>query len=214
MPERIRVLVADDHLMWRNMLEKELQTRYEVVLGASTIAEMDEAFRRGGFEVVLMDLSWGPEGSVTLHLPRWQRLQPAVRVIILTAIDEWFLGQMLLEGGARGFLGKGSNLSEVFDAGESVAMRQTYMGHDLHPPPQRSPRAANHELPFIALRILEYLAHGLNRGEVAKALHVDVRTVDYHIGTIHKLVGIGRWERPSWQEIFARIGAKAADGPS
>lgn len=214
MSERIRILVGDDHRMWRQMAENELQKRYEVVPGASTIAEMDEAFRLGGFDVVLMDLSWGSEGSVTPHLSRWHRLQPAVSVIILTAIDEWFLGQALLEAGARGFLGKRSKFSEVFDAVDAVMRGETYLGRDLHPPPRRSQRAANHDLPVVALRILEYLAHGLNRKEIARALNIDVRTVDYHIGNLRKLAGIGRWERHNWQEIFARICAKAADRAS
>lgn len=214
MPDRLRVLVADDHRMFREVLERSLVDVYDIVPGGSTIAEVDAAFRRGGFDVAILDLSWGTEGSVNQYLPRWYGMQPAVRVIIVTAIDEWFLGQAMLEGGAHGFLGKRSDFAEVFDAVDAVAKGETYMGRDLHPPPRRSPRAPHQDLPIVALRILEYLAHGLNRREIAKALHIDVRTVDYHIGKLRKAVGIGRWERPNWQEIFARIGANAAERPS
>ncbi|MBK6495920.1 MAG: response regulator transcription factor [Gemmatimonadetes bacterium] len=190
MPDRLRVLVADDHRMFREALERSLADVYDVVPGGSTIAEVDAAFRRGGFDVAILDLSWGTEGSVNQYLPRWYGMQPAVRVIIVTAIDEWFLGQAMLEGGAHGFLGKRSDFAEVFDAVDAVAKGETYMGRDLHPPPRRSPRAANHDLPIVALRILEFLAHGLNRNEIAKALHIDVRTVDYHIGSSARSSGL------------------------
>lgn len=199
--------------MWRQMMEDALRDTYEVVPGASTIADVDEAFRRGGFDVVLLDMSWGPEGPVTPHLHRWYGLQPAARVIILTAMDEWFLGQAFLEGGARGFLGKRSDFFEVFDAVDAVAKGETYMGRDLHPPPRRSPRAAGHKLPVVALRILGYLAHGIARKEIATALHLDLRTVDYHIAKLRQLFGIRRWQRPNWPEVFSRSGANGADTP-
>jgi DNA-binding response OmpR family regulator len=74
--------------MLRQMMEETLRDKDKVVPGASTFTEEDDAFRRGKFDVALLDLSWGPEGPVAPHLPRWCGMQPAARVSILTATDE------------------------------------------------------------------------------------------------------------------------------
>lgn len=209
MSERVRVLVADDHRMIRHALEESLSRRYDVIPGASTLREIDDAFRRGGFDVAVLDMSWGREGPVTPHLPRWYKCQPAVRVIILTALDEYYLGKAFLEGGAHGFLGKRSDFSEILTAVDAVFRGEIYFGSDLKPPPKRAASASGEGLPAIALHILELLAYGWSRKEIAKALNLSVKGVDYHIGTIRSVYGIAPWDRPNWPELFA----KSTEGP-
>lgn len=211
-PDRVRVLVADDHRMFRQLMEQYLAKVYEIVPGASTLPELDAAFRRGGFDVALVDLSWGHEGPVTPHLRRWYGLQPASHIVILTAIDEYFLGQSFLEGGARGFLGKRSDFAEVVSAVASVASGESYFGRDLKPPPKRAASAVGEELPVIARHILELLACGWSRKAIAKALNLSVKGVDYHIGVLRTSFGVGPWERPNWPALFARSGTDRLDG--
>lgn len=214
MSDRARVLVADDHRMFRQMLEEALSHFYDVVPGASTLRELDDAFRRGGFDIAIVDLSWGPEGSVSPYLARWYGLQPTARVIILTAMDEYHLGKAFLEGGARGFLGKRSNFSEIEAAVDAVLRGEIYLSRDLTPPSKRAPSARGNELPSIARCVLEYLAYGWSRKEIARALNLSVKGVDYHIGAIRNFFEIGSWERPRWPELFAKATEGLRDGRS
>jgi DNA-binding NarL/FixJ family response regulator len=210
MSSPVRVLVADDHWMFRQAVESWLSEQGFVVQGASTLDELDAALNRGGIDAALVDLSWGDEGAVTARLPAWYKRHPSCRVIILTAHDDWYLGQELIRGGARGFLGKRSDFSALFEAIHAVVRGETYFDTTIHPRPKRSPAVVAPGLPSIRFRIVEFLACGWSRKEIAKALNITTKTVDYHIAKVKFLYGIGRWQRTNWKAICATLSSQMA----
>lgn len=196
-----RVFVADDHRMFRDLMERFLSARFEVVPGASTLAEADVAFRHGGFDVAIVDVSWGKEGPVTPRLKRWYLLQPQCHVIILTALDDWFVGRAFLAEGARGYMGKRSDFREVLDAIDAVMAGGTYMGRTMVPHPPVAAPPMERQLPAEAARVLDLLSEGWSRKAIAAALCTHIKTVDYHIARIKRLFGVPRSTRPEWRRL-------------
>lgn len=212
MAERVRVLVADDHRLFRELLEVALGSVYETVSGASTLHELESAFTRGGFEVAVLDVSWGDEGPVTPRLRHWIRIAPSVRVILLTAFDDYHVGQKFLEMGVSGYLGKRSDFSEVFDAIEAVMRGESYLGKRLARPRHEPGIVEEERLPSETLRVLGPLAEGWSRKQIASTLHLHIKTIDYHIKRIKAYYGAVGIKQPNWRRLLTWSRARGGEG--
>ena len=88
MPDVLRVMVVDDHPMWRDGVARDLSDAgFEVVATADSV---DSAARRGEAvrpDVVLMDMQL-PDGNGAQATVRLLEASPATRVLVLSASDE------------------------------------------------------------------------------------------------------------------------------
>jgi DNA-binding NarL/FixJ family response regulator len=113
----IRVLIADDHLMFAEALTTLLERneRIEVVGAATTGADaIDQALMRE-VDVVVMDVGMpGIDGFETTR--RLRTIAPATRVIVLTGLSDSGLEQRAADAGASALLTKGAADREVVDA--------------------------------------------------------------------------------------------------
>ncbi len=113
----IRVLIADDHLMFAQALTTLLEQneRIEVVGAATTGADaIDQALMREA-DVVLMDVGMpGLDGFETTR--RLRTIAPTTRVIVLTGLADDGLEQRAADAGASALLTKGAADREVVDA--------------------------------------------------------------------------------------------------
>lgn len=203
MSERIRVLVADDHLLFRELVEAELGKEFCVVPGASTFARADAAFARGGFEVAVIDLSWADEGPVAPRLPLWRRLHPSCRWIMLTGYNESGLCQGYLAAGAQGYVVKQSTMVELSEAVHAVMRGETFISAQVLPAPHELCGPHPRWLPAATARVLSRLADGWSRKQIAKEYQLHINTVDYHIMKLKEFFGVGPRERPSWARLLA-----------
>jgi two-component system, NarL family, response regulator YdfI len=131
-PERIRVVIADDHPVVRSGLRLMLQMRPEFELmgeaedGASVVHLVGEACP----DVVLMDLRMpGMDGLEAIEVIR--RDWPQVAVIILTTYNEDTLMIRGLRAGARGYLLKDADLETIFQAMRRAAHGEMLVQPDV-----------------------------------------------------------------------------------
>jgi DNA-binding NarL/FixJ family response regulator len=191
----MRVLLADDHALFRDGLASLLQARdIEVAGHACDGLEALELARRLNPDVVLMDLAMprcgGLEGTRMIK----QEL-PGITVVILTvseADDDLFEA---IRAGASGYLVKSSPAEEFFgllealDRGEAplspgLAMRIIrHLGeHEDQPPGQGLGLTPRED------EVLRLVAQGLTNQDIAAALFISVATVKFHMTHIlHKL---------------------------
>lgn len=198
----IRVLLADDHALFRSGLAALLagHAEFEVVGEA---ADGFEAVRQAAAlrpDIILMDI--GMPGLGGVEATREIRKQcPAVRILALTQHDEDGYLRQMLKAGAGGYLVKRAADTELFGAVRAVARGEMY----LHPsmtrllvedvvtrPSTAEEDARSEQLSERERETLRLLAMGHTNREVADQLGVSVKTAETYKARITEKTGLRR----------------------
>lgn len=194
MTAAIKVLLVDDHTLFRRGLAELLEGRDAIrVIGAT--GDPDEALRLAGEhspEVAIVDLNMPPHGGLSL-IRRLLESGWSGAPIVLTVSDSEDDMADALASGARGYLLKDMEPEQVTDAirralrGETVvapAMTLKLVGL-LNPKRAAAARASLLEqLTAREREILGYLAQGLSNKAIARAADISHETVKLHVRRI------------------------------
>jgi DNA-binding NarL/FixJ family response regulator len=202
MTEAIRVMVVDDHPMWREGVARDLsEAGYAVV---ATSGEGRQAVRIAAAarpDVVVLDLQL-PDISGVEVIRGLADALPGVRVLMLSASGEEQGVLDAVKAGATGYLVKSAGPQEFLDA-----VRRTAAGEAVYTPGlaalvlgeyrrlaaagPSSPRAEDDGAPQLTEReteVLRLVAKGLSYKQIAERLGVSHRTVQNHVqNTLGKL---------------------------
>ncbi len=193
MTEPIRVLIADDHPLFRSgmrallMADQGTELTGEATTGEEVIALAEECQP----DVVLMDLQM-PDLSGIEATRRILRTSPNTRILVVTMFEDDHSVFSAIRAGARGYVLKGAKPEEVLRAirvvagGEaifspSVATRLIdFFGH-LRPEalPQSFPELTERER-----EILDLIAQGRSNAEIARHLSLSTKTVANHVSNV------------------------------
>ncbi|HEY5031642.1 MAG TPA: response regulator transcription factor [Actinomycetes bacterium] len=194
--EPIRVLVVDDHALFRRGLEIVLaqESDIEVVGEAGDGAEAVEQAADLLPDVVLMDVRM-PRRSGIEACTAIKDVVPSARIIMLTISDEEGDLYEAIKAGATGYLLKEISIDEVATAIRAVAGGQslispamasklltefaTLIKRDGDRQQVPAPRLTEREL-----EVLRLVARGLNNRDIAKQLFISENTVKNHIRNI------------------------------
>ncbi|MFC4786813.1 response regulator [Nocardioides sp. MAHUQ-72] len=192
----IRVVLADDHPMYRYGLTAVLQQAdsIDVVADVGDGAELVVRVRELEPDVVITDLSMpGLDGlQVTRRL---LEASPDLPILVLTMHEDDEHVFAALRAGARGYLVKGSDGAEIVRAVESVAAGEAVYGASVARRivaylggPDRTPAAPpTPAFPHLTPRereVLELLAEGCRNHEIARRLGMSEKTVRNHISQV------------------------------
>jgi DNA-binding NarL/FixJ family response regulator len=192
----IRVMVVDDHPMWRDAVERDLQAAGFEVVGVA--ANGDEALARfpaARPRVLVLDLQIpGPNGvEVTASV---LQQDPSARVLILSASGEQADVLEAVKAGATGYLVKSASREELLEAVRRVAGGDTVFtpglaGLVLGEFRRMSEPAAGPDHPELTDReteVLKMVAKGMSYKQIAERLVISHRTVQNHVqNTLRKL---------------------------
>jgi DNA-binding NarL/FixJ family response regulator len=191
--EILRVLVADDHPVFRAGLRALLGTEpgIEVTGEASTGAEAVRLADQLQPDVVMMDLHMPDLDGVaaTKHIVHQN---PHIAVLVLTMFDDDDSVFAAMRAGARGYLLKGTNQAEVVHAvhlvGSGGAMfgpvvAQRVIEFFARPRPSAVPLAFP-QLTDREHEILDLLAQGKPNSAIAARLRISDKTVRNHVSNI------------------------------
>lgn len=193
----IRVMVVDDHPMWRDAVERDLQAAGFDVVGVA--ANGDEAIARfpaARPDVVVLDLQIpGPNGvEVTADV---LGKNPSARVLILSASGEQADVLAAVKAGATGYLVKSASREDLIDAVSRVAAGDTVFTPGLAGlvlgefRRLAAPASADSGAPELTEReteVLKMVAKGLSYKQIAERLFLSHRTVQNHVqNTLGKL---------------------------
>ena len=186
----MRVLIADDHLFYREGLRVMLGAVPEIQLvGEATTG--DEAIERALAlqpDVVLMDLKM-PGASGIEATRRIVRESSRIGVLVLTMFDDDSVFAAM-RAGARGYLLKDARLEDVVRAIDAVGRGEAIFSPSIagrllaYFANNRPVTMAFPELTAREHEILALIAHGRTNEQIAAQLVVSIKTVRNHVSTI------------------------------
>jgi len=196
-PEKIKLLIVDDHPVFREGLRRCLEVRKQLRLVAAvgSGAEMWKAIRSQGLpDIVLMDIELVGENGIELTRALREN-HPEVQVIMLTAFSDSDRMFAALKAGAVGYLLKNATPDEISRAVEKAADGEALLsgeiaGRVLHEfEREREQERLRAELTALTPReeeILKLLATGESNQEIAKRLFISEQTVKNHVASIFR----------------------------
>ena len=191
MRERIRIVVADDHPLFRGGVIRTLEEHggFEVVAGIGTAAEAVAETERQMPDVALLDISM--PGSGLSAAAEIGRRCPAVGIVMLTVSeeDDDLLGA--LKAGARGYVLKGVESHELIRVLQGVAGGASYVSPALAARVLASMQSQGHDgdvaredLTEREVAILRLVATGLSNKEIGRELDLQEKTVKHYMTNI------------------------------
>ena len=179
----IRVLIADDHSIFRIGLKRTLESAPDMVVAAeaATGEETLVKARESNPNVVLLDVSMPGRGGVETA-QELKRVNPRVRVLMLTMHPEDQYAVLCLKLGADGYITKDVPPEVLLEAVRKVASGRKYVSSNLA---ERlatdlsgtGDRPAHELLSSREFEVMRKIAAGRTTGEIAAELHLSVKTV-------------------------------------
>ncbi|NLJ42683.1 MAG: response regulator transcription factor [Bacteroidales bacterium] len=184
--EKIKIIIADDHQLFRNGLKILLNAfpDFEVTGEASNGEEFLSVLRNTKADVALMDINM-PEMDGIEATRKGVRLCPGIHIIALSMYGEEEYYYKMVDAGAKGFILKDSDISEVREAILTVLKGGSYFSQELlyHVIQKIKHRESESKSASLSKRekeILLKICEGLSNQEIADTLFISKRTVDKH----------------------------------
>ena len=203
-----RVVLVDDHELFRAGVRGEIATSVDIVGEAGTVAEAVPLIRELDPEVVLLDVHL-PDGGGEGVIAGVAQERPAVKFLALSVSDaaEDVIG--VIRAGARGYVTKTISGAELEDAIERVAQGDAVFsprlaGFVLDAFRAGEPLGGDSELDSLTPRereVLQLIARGYRYKEIAARLHLSIKTVEAHVSSVlRKLQLSSRHELSRWAQ--------------
>ena len=203
---RPRVVLVDDHRLFRSGVRAELGDAVDLVGEAETVAEAVAVIRTTKPDVVLLDVHM-PDGGGRAVLAGVGTDVPETRFLALSVSDaaEDVIG--VIRAGARGYVTKSISGPELADAVRRVAdgdavFSPRLAGFVLDAFKGGSAPVADEELDLLTTRereVMRLIARGYAYKEVAKELFISGKTVETHVSSVlRKLQLSNRHELARW----------------
>jgi two-component system, NarL family, nitrate/nitrite response regulator NarL len=190
MPNKIRILLADDHPLFREGVAHSLSAEpdFEVIAQAGSGEEAVELTNRLHPDIVLMDVSMTGMGGIAAA-GKIAASEPVVRIMMLTVSENRENLMAALKAGAHGYVLKGVSANELRAITRRVAGGEAYVTPALaadmltefsnpHPIDSFS------ELTPRETKILQLLSQGLTNREIGERMYLAEKTVKHYMTSI------------------------------
>ena len=192
--ETLRVLIVDDHDLFRTGLRNLLEEQGVSIVGeAATGTEAVRIVRELAPDVVVMDLNMPAMGGVeaTRHITA---VAPLTRVVMLTISDEDSDVMDAILAGACGYLLKDASIQDLVTGIRAAARGESLISPNIAAKVLQRVRATSAQ-PEIAdmiraelsereIEVLKLIANGKDNALIAAELHISPKTVKNHISNI------------------------------
>jgi DNA-binding NarL/FixJ family response regulator len=187
-----RILLADDHTLFVEALQKVLESEFDLVGSVGDGRELLEAAPRLQPDVIVLDLSMPLlNGIDAAH--QLSRLAPGVKLVFLSMHGDPTYVTEAFRAGAAAYVLKRSTATELLQAIRAALRGQLYvspiLAKDVMDPLLHGKRHVGHAHAHLTLRqreVLQLVAEGRSLKEIASILCVSVKTVEFHKTRIAK----------------------------
>lgn len=192
----IRILIADDHPLFRQGVrlylesQPEFQIDGEVENGAAALVFLEQQM----VDVVLLDLQMPEMDGVetTLRIRgKWSTL----KILVLTSFNSWEMVQSALKAGANGYVLKDISPKELAMAIRAVAMGGSYLNAEITAAMVHQMDTSGKPVSICTpdiieplttreIKVLELIGQGMGNREIAEKLFLSETTVKTHVANI------------------------------
>jgi DNA-binding NarL/FixJ family response regulator len=200
-----RVLIVDDHQLFRSGVRAELERHLEITGEAGTVDDAVSAIERDDPEVVLLDVHMPDGGGVEVIRRAAERdLRPCYLALSVSDAAEDVIA--VIRAGARGYVTKNIAPAELADAvrrvndGDAVfSPRLAGFVLDAFAGPAPEPETELDALTPREREIIQHIARGYMYKEIALRLEISPKTVEAHVSSVlRKLQLSSRHELTRW----------------
>lgn len=193
--ERVKVLVADDHPLYREGIVRAVKERPELELvgeagdGRTALEEIKRLLP----DVAVLDIRM-PDLDGTQVLGALTRDSVATHVLFISAFVEPELAYATVAAGARGYLSKEASRREICEAIITIGRGGTAFAPRVQEGLANAVRKReNAEVPRLSPReqeVLRFIAEGLSAPEIGRRIHLSPATVKTHLHTLYEKLGV------------------------
>jgi len=204
MGDQIRVVIADDHRLLREMLHLALrqETGIEVVGEAGNGLQTIDVISDLKPDIVLLDIIM-PEMDGIKVLPAIREKSPKTKALMLTVAKDEAMILKALKAGAKGYLSKDVGISDLIKAIQAVHQGELWVERKLmarffegepiaDPKGEDRPGKTKEGLTQREQEVLRLLTKGSTNKEIAKALFISEKTVKSHLNSIFRKLKVSR----------------------
>jgi two-component system, NarL family, nitrate/nitrite response regulator NarL len=194
-PARARVVIADDHPVYRDGIARAVRERpdLELVGEAATGREALALIRELTPDVAVLDMRL-PDLDGRQVLEALRRDGATTRVVFVSAYVDSELVYAAVGGGASGYLSKDATRQEICDAIVAVARGGPALAAEVHDGLMREIQLrSEHDSPVLSPRereVLELTAAGLSAPEIGRRLYLSPATVKSHLQHLYDKLGV------------------------
>jgi DNA-binding NarL/FixJ family response regulator len=200
-----RVVIVDDHELFRSGVRAELEPLLEILADAGTVADAEAAIARHAPDVVLLDVHMpGGGGIEVIRRTAAAGLRPTFLALSVSDAAEDVIA--VIRAGARGYVTKNISPADLADAvrrvheGDAVfSPRLAGFVLDAFTGPAPQPES---ELDLLTPRereVLQHIARGYMYKEIGLRLEISPKTVEAHVSSVlRKLQLSSRHELTRW----------------
>ena len=203
MNDVIRVIIADDHVLFLDGLKRVLAEstafNFDIVGTATSGLEVIRLVKMNKPHIVFLDLNMpGKDGLAVLEeIKAWNK---EIKVIVVTMYDKAKIVKSAIKIGCKGYVLKMYGKHELFAAVEAVLSGETYIGEGIEFTSQGIPKKEDvrfddsfirkHKLTKRELEILRLISQAFSNKQIGKQLFISDQTVSVHRKNIMRKLGV------------------------
>ena len=184
---RFRLVVADDHALFRELLADRLRVAgHDVVAEASDGRQAVRLIRQHEPDLVLMDVAMPIQDGISA-MKDVLAVDRRRRIVVLSMHIDALTIRHALASGARGYLSKECSFEDIDRAIQEACGGDTVLSADVREILSDSPDAVMGDslLTEREQQVLELVAEGANTADIASRLFISQKTVKNHLASVY-----------------------------
>jgi DNA-binding NarL/FixJ family response regulator len=196
MTKKVRIIIADDHLLiaetWATLIN--LDPEFEVVKVYDNTKTMIDEITEVRPDVAILDININPFSGIEATT-MIKKLAPGTKIIGVSMHNQPSFAKKMIRNGAKGYVTKNSSKLEMYDAIRSVMKGEKFICAEIQRniTNQLLVEEEDNKLSKLTEReieIIKLIKNGSTNKEIAETLFLSPRTVETHRARILKKLGL------------------------